>query len=167
MLASWLSGVLIREVRTLIRELDAYPDETQIWATPPGVTNSTGTLALHLAGNLNHFIGGVLGGSGYKRDRDAEFSRRDVPRTELKRELEGAVATIERVVPALDRAVLEAPYAAPPGGYTFVTGDFLVHLASHLAYHIGQVDYHRRMVTGSATSVGPQSLGELSTSRKG
>ncbi|MEZ4585695.1 MAG: DinB family protein [Gemmatimonadales bacterium] len=167
MLARWLTGVLTREVRTLIRELAAYPDEKQIWATPPGVSNSAGTLALHLAGNLNHFVGGVLGGSGYRRDRDAEFARHDVPRAELERELESVVTMLERVLPTLDQAKLDAPYPAPPGGYSIVTGDFLVHLASHLAYHIGQLDYHRRLITGSATSVGPQSLGELATSRKG
>src|SRR5207249_2352822 len=81
--ASWVAGILARDLRALRREVEAYADERDLWRQAPGVVNPGGNLALHCAGNLQHFIGGVLGGSGYVRNRDAEFGQREVPRTDL------------------------------------------------------------------------------------
>ena len=77
---AWLEAILVRELEALKRELAAYPSDADVWATPPGVSNSGGTLALHLAGNLQHYVGAMLGGSGYVRDRAAEFGRHGVAR---------------------------------------------------------------------------------------
>ena len=82
-LAAAVAAILDRELRTLRRELEAYPDERQLWQEVPGLPNSAGTLALHLTGNLQHYIGACWGGTGYVRNRDAEFGQRDVPRSEL------------------------------------------------------------------------------------
>jgi uncharacterized damage-inducible protein DinB len=167
MRTAWLAGVMSRELRTLLRELDAYPTDAALWAVPPGVSNSGGTLMLHLAGNLNHFIGTVLGGSGFRRDRDAEFGSRDLPRAELKRQLESALETVARVLPGIDDGRLDQPFPGVPGGLSATMGDFLLHLATHLAFHTGQVDYHRRLMAGAgAASVGPQAIGELATAAK-
>src|SRR5439155_783939 len=114
----------------------------------PGISNGGGTLALHLAGNIQFFVGTVLGGTGYVRDRAAEFGRRDVPRTELLREIDAALAAVERGVARLPDAALSQPYPQPPGGFAVTTGDFLLHLITHFTYHLGQVDYHRRLLTG-------------------
>ena len=94
MLATMLTGVLTRDLKALRRELEAYDDERGLWAMPKGVSNSAGTLAMHLAGNLRAFIGAQLGGTGYVRDRDAEFNRRDVPRSELLAQLGEAILTL-------------------------------------------------------------------------
>jgi len=66
MTPEFLARILVRDLNAVRRELEAYPDEQSVWALPPGVTNSGGTLAMHIAGNVQHFIGAVLGGSGYK-----------------------------------------------------------------------------------------------------
>lgn len=161
MTGSGLAGVIGRELRTLVRELEAYPTEGQLWAVPAGLPNSAGTLALHAAGNLLHFVGAVLGGSTYQRDRDAEFQRRDVPRAELIAELRRAEDVVQATLPALDAAALATPYAVPVANRRQVTGEFLLHLATHLAYHVGQVDYHRRIVTGNAAGAGAVSPSEL------
>jgi hypothetical protein len=161
MTPSVLAALLSRELRTLQREIEAYPSDTQIWATHPGLPNTGGTLALHAAGNLQHFIGAVLGGTGYVRDRAAEFSRRDVPRAELLRELETAVEVVERVLPDLPPALLGTWYPEPVAKRRVRTDEFLVHLEAHLAYHVGQVDYHRRAVTGENLGVGAVAPGEL------
>src|ERR1041384_649946 len=79
-LAPMIEHFLLRELRSLRLELEAYHDESLIWAQPAGLPNSTGTLALHLAGNLRHYVGAVLGGNGYIRDRDLEFSARGLSR---------------------------------------------------------------------------------------
>src|SRR3954447_11713730 len=90
MLVSTVAAIVDRELRTLGRELEAYPEEHLIWRAVPGIPNSGGTLALHLAGNVQHYIGAQLGHTGYVRDRPAEFARRDVPRAELLEEVETA-----------------------------------------------------------------------------
>src|SRR6266542_1400676 len=131
---NWISVMMARDLRALRRELEAYPDERDIWRVQPGISNSAGNLALHLAGNLQHFIGTVLSGTAYARDRDAEFNRRDVPRAELLR---------------VSDADLSKTFPQPVGGVTLATGDFLMHLAAHFTWHLGQVDYHRRFFTGA------------------
>jgi hypothetical protein len=160
-----LAAMICRELRALERELQAYKTEDQVWLVPPGLPNSGGTLALHAAGNLLHFIGAVLGGTSYVRDRDAEFSRRGVPRSELIEGLQQASEVVTATLTALDPARLEAPYPLPVLNRRLDTGDFIMHLATHLAYHTGQVDFHRRIVTGDVAGVGAVSPTELSTAR--
>ena len=161
MMPADLSRLLARELATLRDELLAYPDEPAIWAVPPGLPNSAGTLALHMAGNLRWFIGTQLGTTGYVRDREAEFARRDVPRKELIAYVEAAADEVTRTLATLDPAVLEAPFPLEVGGLRFPTGRFLLHLEAHFAYHLGQLDYHRRTVTGSSASVGALPLPAL------
>jgi hypothetical protein len=160
-----IAGVIRRELRALERELNAYQSEDQLWVLPEGLPNSGGTLALHIAGNLRHFIGTVLGGDSYVRDRDAEFARRDVPRAELVAELRLADKSVRETLGALDPAKFNEPYPLPVLNRRLRTGDFMLHLATHLAYHIGQVDFHRRIVTGDATGVGAVSPGELTSAQ--
>ena len=160
-----VESLLLRELATLRRELEAYPDERQIWQLPPGLPNSAGTLTLHLAGNLQHFTGAVLGKSGYVRDRPLEFARRDAPRAELLEQVAAAEAAVRRGFAALTPEQLEADYPEVLAKHRFQTGDFLVHLATHCAFHLGQVDYHRRVVTGQSTSVGPMDMKQLLTAR--
>ena len=156
-----LAGLMVRELDAMARELRAYQAETQLWEKPTAVPNSGGTLALHVAGNLQHFVGAILGGTGYVRNRTAEFEQRDMPRARLLEELERASEVVSRVLPALSREVLDDWYPLPVGGYRVRTSAFLLHLAVHLAYHLGQVDYHRRVVTGVAEGVGAVAVGEI------
>lgn len=143
-----------RELATVRDELLAYPDTASIWALPAGLPNSAGTLALHIAGNLRWFIGAQLGGSGYVRDREAEFSQRNVDRDTLVRQVEAASDEVTRALAMLDDARLEQPYPQEVGGVRLPTGRFIGHLAVHLGYHLGQLDYHRRIVTGTNKSLG-------------
>ena len=158
---------LVRELGAVRRSVEAYPDDASLWATRPGLPNTGGTLVLHIAGNLQHFLGTVLAGTTYRRNREAEFARRDVPRAELLAELDAAIEAVNRaLLPAGgddERASLDAHrhYPEPVGGRTLVTGEFLVHLTTHLAFHLGQLDYHRRVVTGDARSVNAIALAEV------
>jgi len=74
-----------RDLRRLFREIEAFDNEAALWQTGGDVKNSAGNLCLHLCGNLQTYIGAVLGGTGYVRDRDAEFSLKDIPREKLLR----------------------------------------------------------------------------------
>jgi len=160
-----VATILDRDLRALVREVEAYPNERDLWATRPGITNVGGTLVLHLAGNLQHYIGARLGDTGYVRDRAAEFARRDVPRSELLREIEAAQSAVRTV---FGRSVLPDPDADFPeviAGKNVRTGEYLVHLTTHFSYHLGQLDYHRRQVTGNDTTVDAMQPAELSTRR--
>jgi len=156
-----LRRILLRNLHGVRAQMDAYPDDASVWALPPGVNNSTGTLALHLAGNLRHFLGAQLGASGYVRDREAEFSRRDVPREEMRRELQVAAEEVDAALAATEDEGLSTPFPITFGDVTLDTGRFVTHLATHLAYHLGQIDLHRRVVTGEASPVPVLGFGEL------
>jgi hypothetical protein len=160
-----IAAVMGRELRTLERELLAYATDEQVWALPRGLPNSGGTLALHAAGNLRHFVGAVLGGDSYVRDRDAEFQRRNVPRPELIEGLRSAETVVRSTLGALDPATFTEEYPIPVLNRRINTGEFMMHLATHLAYHVGQVDFHRRVVTGEAAGVGAVSPGDLPSAR--
>lgn len=161
MLVAAVTAILDRDLRTLRRELEAYPDERDIWRLPPGLSNSAGTLALHLAGNLQHYFGGKLAGTGYLRDRAEEFAARDVPRAAILEEIEAARRAVQSVTgQPLD---LEANYPELIGGLRVNTGEYLVHLVAHFGYHLGQIDYHRRVVTGQSGGVGAVRVAELAT----
>jgi hypothetical protein len=159
-----LSRLINRELAALRDELLAYPEEQAIWEVPKGLPNSAGNLALHLVGNLRFFVGTQLGATGFVRDRDAEFAKKGVPRAELVKGIETAADEVTRTLATLDASQLDKPYPIEVGGHRIQTGLFLQHLASHLAYHLGQVDYHRRVVTGSSVSVGAMPLSLLANS---
>jgi hypothetical protein len=142
-----LSRLFARDITRLVQELRAFPDTDAVWRTAPGVTNAAGTLALHLEGNLREYVGRALGGIAYERDRPLEFSARGVERDELVRRVEAVRETIPGVIAGLgDR--LDAAYPEPYDGATISNRQFLVHLLAHLNYHLGQVDYLRRVSTG-------------------
>ena len=156
-----LRAVLVRDLRALGREVTAYPSDAALWQPVPGITNTGGTLALHLVGNVQHFIGTVLGGGAYKRDRDAEFNRRDATRAELTGEVERAITAVESTMPRLTTVQLTAEYPVEVGGRRLATSRFLAHLSSHFAYHLGQLDYHRRAVAPGSGTAGTMSLTDL------
>ena len=156
-----LRAILTRDLQSFRRELELFPDPSRLGAVLPGVSNSAANLALHVAGNLQHFLGAVLGGSGYVRDRDAEFARRDPSLEELLAELARAEEAVATVLPRLDAAALAAPYPAAPGGIQVSTGACLVQLAAHLAFHLGQAGYLRRALTGDPRSSGAMGWKEL------
>ena len=166
MFTDWVAGVMTRDLKALRREIEGYSDERDIWRTPPGVSNSAGNLALHLAGNIQHFIGMQMGGSAYTRNRDAEFQSRDLPRAQVLAQIDAAIADVQRTVPGLTDDQLEATYGIKLGDASVTTGDFLLHLSAHLTYHLGQIDYHRRVMTGEAGKIGAVLVSELSSARK-
>jgi hypothetical protein len=165
MLTSAIGSILSRDLDALRREVEAYPEGDELWRALPGVANPGGTLALHLAGNLQHYFGAHLAGTGYVRDRPAEFARRDLSRAELLREIEAARAAVKTALARLSPAQLTAEFPETIAGAKVTTGEYLVHLTTHFTYHLGQVDYHRRMVSGSSTVVGAVRPTELSSAR--
>ena len=141
-----LTQLFLRDLEKLKTEISSFKDEKKIWEISGDVKNSAGNLCLHLCGNLQHFIGAVLGNSGYVRNRDAEFSRKNVPGKELVDEIELTAKVVENTLNELDEEILQKTFPINVFGYEMTTGYFLTHLTTHLNYHLGQINYHRRLL---------------------
>ena len=146
--------LLLRDLQAVRREIEHYPHDDGPWQAVPGLTNSGGTLVLHLAGNLQHFLGAVLHQNGYVRNRDVEFMKRGVSRAELIREVEVTADTVTKALSALQASQLQGLFPQEFNNTRIPTDIFLMHLATHLTYHLGQIDYHRRCVTADPTPGG-------------
>jgi uncharacterized damage-inducible protein DinB len=147
-----IAAVLLRDLEGFQRELQLFPDDESLWTAGPGVANAAGNLALHVAGNIRHFIGHNLGGISYTRDRDDEFARRAGTRQEVIAELGHAMAAVRTVLPSVTAEQLDAPFPGATTPAPVTTRRFLVHLATHASYHLGQAGYLRRIVTGDPRS---------------
>lgn len=158
---SELSAVLIRDLDGLRDQVNLYPSDDVLWREVPGCPNTGGTLALHLVGNLRHYIGARLGGTGYVRDRVAEFARRGVPRKEVLDLISAARREVGETLRSLTPSSLSETYPDDVAGRRIEVGLWLMHLSTHLAYHLGQIDYHRRAVTEDETSAGTVSIRSL------
>jgi uncharacterized damage-inducible protein DinB len=135
-----------RDLEKLKTEISSFKDEQKIWVISAEVKNSAGNLCLHLCGNLQHFIGAVLGNSGYVRNRDSEFSRKDVSIRELVAEIEVTAKIVEKTLKELKEEELSKTFPINVFGFEMTTEFFLIHLTTHLNYHLGQINYHRRML---------------------
>lgn len=147
MIQQALAQLFERDLNALKKELEMYTDETLIWKVAPGISNSAGNLALHLVGNLNHFIGTTLGSTNYVRNRDAEFALKDIPRKDLIVNIDKTIAVVNEILTELSDEVLEAEFPLEVGGQRRLTKQFLIHLYGHLSYHLGQINYHRRLLS--------------------
>ncbi len=135
-----------KDLHKLKAEVDAYTNEDKLWATADGISNCGGNLCLHLVGNLNAFIGAELGKSGYIRRRELEFSQKNIPRATLISQIEETIAIVDSTLEKLSEADLLNEYPIAVFKEPMTTGYFLMHLATHLTYHLGQVNYHRRLL---------------------
>lgn len=146
MLTTILRALLRRDLNQLQQEIEAYRHEEALWRTAPGITNSAGNLCLHLLGNLNDHFGATLGHTAYVRQRELEFSLRHVPRSELLARIAATRLVVDTTLAQLSDEELgqDYPRALPAGQVT--TAYFLTHLATHLSYHLGQLNYHRRLL---------------------
>ena len=161
MFANELVTLFVRELETFQREVEMFPDDASLWKTLPGVTNSAGNLGAHLAGNVQHFIGTVLGKSGYVRQRDHEFLRREGTRAEIIADLQNAIGAVKKYLPAMSDADFAREYPEAVGGVKMRTSLFLMHLASHAAFHLGQADYLRRTLNNDTRTAGTLPLKPL------
>lgn len=146
MLKDALLKIYERDLEKLKKEISLYGDENDLWVTKNQIANSAGNLCLHLLGNLNHFIGAVLGNTGYARNRDAEFSAKNVSREELLAEIDKLLDVVFISLQTLSDDDLKKDYPVEKNGETVTTDFMLLHLLTHLSYHLGQINYHRRLV---------------------
>jgi len=146
-----INRLLTRDLNKLIEEIKAYPNEADLWIVEKSINNSAGTLALHLVGNLNHFIGHILGGTDYKRDREFEFSGTAVPREEIIEQVEQTIVMINTVIPSLSKERMDQTFEFDFLGEQS-TSFYVMHFVTHLSYHLGQINYHRRLLASGLSS---------------
>lgn len=135
-----------RDIQRIHDEITAYETENQLWELRPNIGNCAGNLALHLCGNLNHFIGATLGNSGYIRDRESEFTMKNVPKQELLEKIASVKTVVLNTLLQLPNEDLNKTYQLEFAGKTLSTGELLLQILAHLNYHLGQINYHRRML---------------------
>ncbi len=146
MIVSILKTLLHRDLTKLKLEINLYKNEQNLWRVEKDITNAAGNLCLHLIGNLNTYIGAVLGNSGYIRNREEEFSLKNIPKQELLAKIENTLLVVDRVLGTLTDEKLNEEYPMVVLAEKTSTEFFLVHLATHLTHHLGQVNYHRRLL---------------------
>jgi uncharacterized damage-inducible protein DinB len=135
-----------RDLELLIQEIKMCDEETELWFVPAGITNSIGHLSQHLIGNLNHFIGALIGETGYIRNRPAEFEERSLNKIELIEQLTITSKMVSEVLKSLNTQQLEQIYPTENFGYPMTINHMLLKLANHLGYHLGQINYLRRIL---------------------
>ncbi|MGC4104567.1 DinB family protein [Ferruginibacter sp.] len=141
-----VSELFERDLNKLKTEIGLYKDENSLWIIKEGIGNSGGNLCLHLLGNLNHFIGAVLGNTGYVREREKEFNLKDIPQKDLCAHIEQTISIVNTTLSKLTAEDLEKNFPIEVFGKPLTTGFLLVHLTTHLSYHLGQINYHRRLL---------------------
>lgn len=141
-----LNSLIQRELDKLITEVNSYQNESALWLTEDHINNSGGNLALHICGNLQHFIGAILGKTGYIRQRDQEFQQNNVSKLDLIKEIQITSQVIGQVFGQLDPDTVKSNYPIDVFGKEVTTEFFILHLTSHLSYHLGQINYHRRLL---------------------
>ena len=141
-----ISGPYERDLNKLTEEINLFKNEENLWRIKEGISNSAGNLILHLIGNLNYFIGAILAKNGYVRERGIEFTAKNISRSELTEEIQQIIPLIQNTLPNLSKEQLQSEFPVPLGGKKYVTEDMLVLLLAHFNYHLGQVNYLRRIL---------------------
>ena len=142
-----LNQLYQRDLDKLSIEISSYTHEKILWELGDNIANTAGNLSLHICGNLQHFIGAVLGNSGYVRNRDLEFSARNISQEKLISEVNATKSIVEKTLHSLPEEALLKIYPIELFGHPMTTEYFLLHLLTHLNYHLGQINYHRRLLS--------------------
>ncbi len=147
MTISTLLDLYTRDLGLLKKEIESYSTEKSLWYTSETTPNSGGTLCLHLIGNLKFLIGSTLGNSGYVRDRESEFSTKNIPKKELIKQIDETTEVISIGINNLSQnELLTSNFPVKMWGKEISMFYMLIHLHSHLNYHLGQINYHRRLL---------------------
>ena len=141
-----LISLFERDLQKLEKEILAYQKEKNLWHIEKEISNSAGNLALHICGNLQHYIGAILGKSGYVRNRDLEFSIKNVEREKIIEKIKTTQKIVAQTLSNLNPDDLSNNYPQQVLGYEMTTEYFFIHLYGHFTYHLGQINYHRRLL---------------------
>lgn len=146
MFISEIQALYEKDIDRLKNEILAYENESDIWKTESSISNSAGTLCLHLCGNLNHFIAHLIGGTDYQRDREFEFSGQEVGKEELLKEIDELKVTVNNSLKQMQAELLTELFPVKLFDQEHSYQQILMFMHAHFSYHLGQINYHRRLV---------------------
>ncbi len=146
MLKDTLIEIFERDLIKLKEEINFYKNERDLWIIEKEINNSAGNLCLHLIGNLNHFIGATLGETGFVRDRENEFSAKNETRQNLINEIEKTIETVKSSLNKISNDAFDKNFPVEKHGKVVKMDFMLLHLLTHFNYHLGQINYHRRLI---------------------
>ena len=135
----------LRELDNLHKDISAFTDENKLWVISGEIKNSPGNLCLHLLGNVNHFIGAMIGKNDYVRKRDEEFSIKNISRAKLLADITDTKAVVQKVLSSLDAAELQKDFPVEIIGKRSIEY-MLAFFLAHFTYHLGQINYSRRLI---------------------
>lgn len=141
-----LKTLFSRDLKQLRDEIELYNNENNLWRVEKNITNSAGNLCLHLIGNLNTYIGKEIGNTGYIRNRELEFSLKNIPKVELLKKIDETILIVNTTLSKLTEEALLKEYPILVFDKATSTEYLLIHLTTHLTYHLGQINYHRRLL---------------------
>lgn len=141
-----IKQVFLRDLKSLEKEMALYRNESDIWKLAGDIKNTAGNLTLHICGNLQHFVGAIIGEDGYVRQRELEFGTKDMSVEELLSEIGRTKSAVEKALDKIKDEDLEKTYPIEVFGEPITFSYFLIHLTGHLMYHLGQINYHRRLL---------------------
>jgi hypothetical protein len=147
MLKESLLEIFERDLNKLKDEISLYKDETSLWIVKKEISNSAGNLCLHLIGNLNHFVGAELGQTGYIRNRENEFAAKNTSAKVLINYIENTIEIVKHTLENLSEEDLKKDFPQQKVGKVVKTDFMLLHLITHFNYHLGQINYHRRLLS--------------------
>lgn len=150
MLKDSLLTVFERDLNKLKDEINLYTNEGDLWKVENQISNSAGNLCQHLIGNLNHFVGATLGDTGFVRNREAEFSAKNESRANLLTEIDKTIEVVKSSLQKLSAEDFDKNFPTQKHDETVKTDFMLLHLLTHLNYHLGQINYHRRLINNGA-----------------
>lgn len=146
MIIETLKTLFERDLKRLREEIKSYKNENNLWIVDKAIANSAGNLCLHLVGNLNTYIGKEIGKTDYIRNRALEFSLKNIPKVKLLKMIDDMILVVSDSLDKLTREELQKEFPIIVFDKATSTEYFLVHLTTHLAYHLGQINYHRRLL---------------------
>lgn len=135
-----------RDLERLRKEIELYNEEDALWQITHSIKNSGGNLCLHIIGNLKTFIGNGLANSGYIRNRGYEFSAVNVPREVIYKEIAETIEVVSEGLSKISEERFAENFPMIIWEEEKSTTFTLIHLHAHLNYHLGQINYHRRIL---------------------
>jgi uncharacterized damage-inducible protein DinB len=146
MLIETLKSIFNRDLLRLKTEINLYNDESKLWIVEDTIANSAGNLCLHLIGNLNTYIGAAFGKTNYIRHRELEFSSKNVSKKDLMAQIDNTILVVEMSLNTITEEQLKNENEIVVFEKQTTLEYLLVHLTTHLTYHLGQINYHRRLL---------------------
>lgn len=148
MITQHLIPLFQKDLDKLKEEISLYQKDEQLWQLKGNITKSAGNICLQLTGSLQHYIGAVLGDSGYVRNKEAELRVKNVPRSKLLEDIDSTRSAITDALEQLSKNELLKNYPIPVFEENVTTEYYLIHLLCDLNFNTGQISYHRQLLSG-------------------